>query len=93
MVVMLILYNYYLMLFLIDLLICLLLLGWVHNGRVNSALGVSRSLGDIQYKLYDETIRKPANISADNDMGGLWVNKLNIIYLISLIYLFGCNVF
>ncbi len=24
--------------------------GWVHNGRVNGALGVSRSFGDIQFK-------------------------------------------
>ncbi|KAJ1412317.1 phosphatase 2C-like domain-containing protein, partial [Ochromonadaceae sp. CCMP2298] len=28
--------------------------GWVHNNRVNGALGVSRAFGDIQFKSFDE---------------------------------------
>ena len=36
------------------------MVGWVHNGRVNGDLGVSRSIGDIKFKAFNEhTLQQP----------------------------------
>lgn len=43
--------------------------GWVHNGRVNGALGVARSFGDIQFKNY-EACQHP--VDNETDTKGIW---------------------
>lgn len=44
--------------------------GWVQNGRVNGNLGVSRSVGDIQFKVFSET---PGMCNGKEDVkGSLW---------------------
>mmetsp|Transcript_20171 Transcript_20171/g.19484 ORF Transcript_20171/g.19484 Transcript_20171/m.19484 type:complete len:2393 (+) Transcript_20171:111-7289(+) len=49
--------------------------GWVHNNRVNSVLAVSRSFGDIQYKMFDGSIR----FLAPEEEGGIWSKTQQVI--------------
>lgn len=51
--------------------------GWVQNGRVNGNLGVSRSVGDIQFKVFSET---PGMCSGKEDVkGSLWSSCQQVI--------------
>lgn len=51
--------------------------GWVQNGRVNGNLGVSRSVGDIQFKVFSET---PGMCSGKEDVkGSLWGSCQQVI--------------
>jgi serine/threonine protein phosphatase PrpC len=51
--------------------------GWVHNGRVNGSLGVSRSFGDIQFKVFKET---PGFINGEeNLMSSIWGANQQVI--------------
>eukprot|EP01039_Chlorochromonas_danica_P006130 gene6130-6750_t len=43
--------------------------GWVHNGRVNGALGVSRSFGDIQFKNYEACLN---HCGDETESRGIW---------------------
>mmetsp|Transcript_6108 Transcript_6108/g.13605 ORF Transcript_6108/g.13605 Transcript_6108/m.13605 type:complete len:201 (+) Transcript_6108:3-605(+) len=50
--------------------------GWVHNNRVNGALGVSRAFGDIQFKSFDE---EPGVVGGKEDMQSIWGAKQHVI--------------
>jgi len=51
--------------------------GWVQNGRVNGNLGVSRSVGDIQFKTFSET---PGMCNGKEDVvGSLWNSCQQVI--------------
>lgn len=51
--------------------------GWVHNGRVNGSLGVSRAFGDIQFKVFTET---PGFVNGEeNLMGSIWAPNQQVI--------------
>lgn len=51
--------------------------GWVQNGRVNGNLGVSRSVGDIQFKVFSET---PGMCGGKEDVkGSLWSSCQQVI--------------
>lgn len=51
--------------------------GWVQNGRVNGNLGVSRSVGDIQFKVFSNT---PGMCGDKEDVrGSLWGSCQQVI--------------
>jgi serine/threonine protein phosphatase PrpC len=51
--------------------------GWVHSGRVNGSLGVSRSFGDIQFKVFTET---PGQVNGvDNLQASIWSANQQVI--------------
>lgn len=51
--------------------------GWVHNGRVNGSLGVSRSFGDIQFKSFTET---PGYVNGTEDLvNSIWAPTQHVI--------------
>jgi serine/threonine protein phosphatase PrpC len=54
--------------------------GWVHNGRVNGDLGVSRSIGDIRFKLFDDLTRlKVGQVCEESGPGGIWAENQQVI--------------
>lgn len=51
--------------------------GWVHNGRVNGSLGVSRAFGDIQFKVFSET---PGYVNGEENLAGsIWAPNQQVI--------------
>lgn len=50
--------------------------GWVANGRVNGALGVARSFGDIQFKNFDGCAGYKGDETAP---GGIWSSTQQVI--------------
>lgn len=51
--------------------------GWVHSGRVNGSLGVSRSFGDIQFKSFSET---PGLIDGEENLfASIWNSNQQVI--------------
>ncbi|RYH24738.1 protein serine/threonine phosphatase 2C family protein [archaeon] len=50
--------------------------GWVHNGRVNGALGVSRSFGDIQFKNFEHC---QGHIGDEHESKGIWGHHQQVV--------------
>ena len=71
------------------------LVGWVHNGRVNGDLGVSRSIGDIKFKAFNEhTLKQPLlsmqhTLGSGNTDSGIPYMQLNL----TIVYYFLANLF
>lgn len=50
--------------------------GWVHNGRVNGALGVSRSFGDIQFKNFEHC---QGHNGDEHESKGIWGQHQQVV--------------
>ena len=69
------------------------MVGWVHNGRVNGDLGVSRSIGDIKFKAFNEhTLKQPLlsmqhTLGSGNTDSGIHAVEFDICVLLSCQFL------
>eukprot|EP01033_Poteriospumella_lacustris_P008743 gene8744-6283_t len=62
--------------------------GFVQNGRVNGALMVARSFGDIQHKNFAACVGHKGN---ENDAGGIWAENQHVISKPDFTHMFVYN--